>query len=164
MTIDHNKPINKWDLRFLEIAKCVSRWSKDPGHKVGCVVVKDRRILSTGYNGFARGISDTEADYQNREVKLRKTIHAEMNAIFNATCGGISLNGSTFYVYGLPVCGGCAPGIIQAGAKRIVVPMQECDPRWHQSCRNAICDFEEADVEYEILSVNDVEIGKWWTQ
>ena len=62
----------KWDLRFIELAKHISLWSKDPSTKVGCVVVgEDREIRSTGFNGFPRGIDDDEERLNDRE----KSIH-----------------------------------------------------------------------------------------
>ena len=60
----------KWDIRFLELAKHISGWSKDPSTKVGCVVVGgDREIRSTGFNGFPRGINDDEDRLTDRDKK-----------------------------------------------------------------------------------------------
>ena len=60
----------KWDMRFIELAKHISLWSKDPSTKVGCVVVgEDREIRSTGFNGFPRGIDDDEDRLMDREKK-----------------------------------------------------------------------------------------------
>jgi len=95
---------NKWDQRFISLAREISTWSKDPSTKIGAVIVNDdRRILATGYNGFPKGIEDTAERYENKEVKYETVIHAEMNAIYNATYNGISLRDSTIYVWGLPV-------------------------------------------------------------
>ena len=59
---------SKWDVRFLELANHISSWSKDPSTKVGCVVVgADREIRSTGFNGFPRGIEDSEDRLADRE-------------------------------------------------------------------------------------------------
>ena len=61
----------KWDARFLDLAKHISDWSKDPSTKVGCVVVgEDREVRSTGFNGFPRGIEDTAARLNDRSQKL----------------------------------------------------------------------------------------------
>ena len=89
-----------WDYRFLELARVVSTWSKDPGLKVGAVIVNRRRkIVSVGYNGFPRKIQD---NYNiSRESKLDLTIHAEMNAILNATQ---SIEDCTIYVHPIPPC------------------------------------------------------------
>ena len=140
---------NKWDKRFLEMAKLVSTWSKDPKTQVGCVVVRDRRILATGYNGFAKGLDDSEALYLDRDHKMRKIIHAEQNAIYNATSAGVSLNGSTFYVWGLHICEQCAQALINVGAARIVIHEQELPDRWKDSCLNAAFDFQRVGIIYD---------------
>ena len=113
---------SKWDIRFMRLAKEVSTWSKDPSSKIGAVIVNDRRrILATGYNGFPEGIEDTEERLNNREEKYPRIIHAEMNALLNALKNGVSVEGATLYVYGLPVCPDCTKSVIQSGIKRIVM-------------------------------------------
>jgi dCMP deaminase len=113
----------KWDRRFLRMAEEYASWSKDPSTKIGCVVVDPakRRVLSGGYNGFPRGIKDTKERLENREVKYKYVVHAEMNAIYNATLNGVSLEGATLYCVGLPTCSACALGVIQVGIKRVVI-------------------------------------------
>ena len=113
--------MHKWDIRFLELARHISSWSKDPSRKIGAVAIKDRQVLATGYNGFPAGVIDDEERYNDREVKYELVVHAEMNCIFNAGKNGMSLKGSTMYVYGLPVCHECAKGIIQTGVERVVI-------------------------------------------
>lgn len=113
---------SKWDTRFMRLAREVSTWSKDPSSKIGAVIVNDRRrILATGYNGFPEGIDDNEERLNNREEKYPRIIHAEMNALLNALKNGVSVEGATLYVYGLPVCPDCTKSIIQAGIRRIVM-------------------------------------------
>ena len=109
------QPEWKWDIRFISIAREYSTWSKDPSTQVGAVAVdpKTRRVLSGGYNGFPRGIEDTDKRLNDRDLKHSLVVHAEMNLIYNATRSGISLEGSHLYVWGLPVCSECAKGIIQ---------------------------------------------------
>lgn len=113
----------EWDIRFLNIAKEVSTWSKDPTTKVGAILVNPETqvILSTGCNGFPRKFPDDIEMLNNRELKRRITIHAEINAILNAAKLGTKIDNATLYVYGLPVCDHCAPNVIQAGIKRIVM-------------------------------------------
>ena len=83
---------DKWDKRFLELAKHISLWSKDPSTKVGCVVVgEDREIRSTGFNGFPRGIEDDHGRLSDRAQKYPLICHAEENAIMHAAGGGVSL-------------------------------------------------------------------------
>jgi dCMP deaminase len=121
----------KWDIRFLELAKHISGWSKDPSTKVGCVVVgEDREIRSTGFNGFPRGIKDDEERLTDRSQKYPLICHAEENAIMHAARIGISLKGSTAFVT-WPPCSRCARSLIQAGIKEIVYPeTKEIPERW----------------------------------
>ena len=112
----------KWDLRFIGLAQHISKWSKDPSTKVGCVVVgEDREIRSTGFNGFPRGINDDEDRLRDREKKYPLICHAEENAIMHAARIGVSLKDSTAYVT-WPPCSRCARSLIQAGIKEIVYP------------------------------------------
>ena len=113
---------SKWDTRFMKLAREISTWSKDPSSKIGAVIVNDdRRILATGYNGFPKGIGDTEERLNDREQKYPRIVHAEMNALMNALYNGVSVKNATIYVYGLPVCPECTKSIISAGIKRIVI-------------------------------------------
>lgn len=109
-----------YDVRFMRLAREVSTWSKDPKKQIGCVAVRDRQILSQGYNGFPRGIKDDWRLYI-KETKLPMVAHAELNMVVNAVNNGISLKGSTVYVFGLPVCSNCAIPLIQAGVHSIVM-------------------------------------------
>ena len=112
----------KWDNRFMELAKTISGWSKDPSSKIGAVAVNDeRRILATGYNGFPKGIEDSQERLNDREQKYPLIVHAETNALMNALYAGVSLKNATMYVHGLPVCPDCTKLIIQAGIRRIVI-------------------------------------------
>jgi dCMP deaminase len=107
-----------WDLRFAQMAKLVSLWSKDPSTKVGSVIVRpDKTIASVGFNGFPRGVPDNPEDYADRAKKLAITKHAEENAILFSR---ELLDGYTIYIYPLPPCTHCAGDIIQRGIKRVV--------------------------------------------
>jgi dCMP deaminase len=107
-----------WDEYFHAVAQAVALKSRDRGRKVGAVVVGEgHRILSTGFNGFARKIRETDAR-QDDDEKLFWTTHAETNAIFNAARGGVSLVGATLFVTLFP-CYGCAQAIVQAGITRV---------------------------------------------
>ena len=109
-----------WDEYFLNIAKAVSIKSKDPKCPVGAVIVsEDNIILSTGFNGLARGVHDDDQTLLDADEKLRVICHAENNAIVNAArVGGRPLQGATIYVTKFP-CLACCNGVIQAGIKRI---------------------------------------------
>lgn len=142
-----------WDSRFLEMAQVVSTWSKDPKKKIGCVVINEnRQILSTGYNGFPRGIADIPERYNDKETKHKYVVHAEMNAIYNASCNGVSLKNSVFYVYGLPVCSECAKGIIQAGVQKVIICADtDISEKWKESWNITKSLFNEAGIECEFI-------------
>jgi dCMP deaminase len=143
--------LSKWDERYIDIAKRIAAWSKDPSRKIGAVAVGDKgQILSQGYNGFPRGILDSSERYNNRERKYQLVVHAEMNVIFNATFNGVSLDGASLYVYGLPVCSECAKGIIQVGVKRIVILTDDVVPDiWTNSFKITSEMLSEAGVEWQ---------------
>lgn len=125
--------ITKWDRRFMDVALLISTWSKDPGTKVGAVLVYNRNILSTGYNGFPCGISDNLERYADREVKLAYTVHAEVNALLNAAKNGAKVSGATLYATFHP-CVNCAASIIQGGVSRVVCPdISSAPERWRDS-------------------------------
>ena len=122
--------LNHWDKRFIKVANMVATWSKDPGTKVGAVLVSERRIIATGYNGFPQGIEDLDARYNNRETKLALTVHAEVNAILNAAKNGAKTENTTLYVT-FPPCVSCTTAVIQAGVTRVVRPHLSTAPeRW----------------------------------
>ena len=140
---------NDWDTRFLDLAEHISEWSKDPSKKIGAVAVgAQRQILAQGYNGFPRGIDDTTDRYDNREEKYKLVVHAEMNVIYNASYNGVSLNGSTLYVHGLPVCSDCAKGIIQVGVKNVIMRKAKTPDVWLESWKRTETMFKESGVYY----------------
>jgi dCMP deaminase len=143
--------LDKWDNRYLALAKEVATWSKDPSTQVGAVSVGAKKeVLSQGFNGFPRGIKDTQERYNHRETKYRLVVHAEMNAIYNATYSGTSLDGATLYIYGLPICSECAKGIIQVGIKKVVIEKCKELDNWNESLRLSREMFSEAGVELVI--------------
>jgi dCMP deaminase len=149
MTNVITKRLSKWDGRYIELAKQISTWSKDPSRKIGAVAVGSKgQILSQGYNGFPRGILDLPERYENREVKYKHVVHAEMNVIYNATFSGVSLDGASLFVYGLPVCNECAKGIIQVGIQRVVIYTDEIVPAiWTDAFDLSYEMFKEAGVK-----------------
>jgi dCMP deaminase len=141
--------ISNWDNRFLEHAKNIASWSKDPSTKIGAVAVKNRNVISAGYNGFPRGIEDSEVRLNVRQLKYRYVVHAEMNVIYNASFNGVSLQGSSLYVYGLPVCSTCAKGIIQVGITEVFIRTEKQIPEvWVQEWESTKEMFLEAGVEF----------------
>lgn len=149
MTNSTLKRLSKWDQRYVDLAKQVSTWSKDPSRKIGAVAVGSKgQILAQGYNGFPRGILDSTERYDNREVKYKYVVHAEMNVIYNASFSGVSLDGSSLFVYGLPVCNECAKGIIQVGISRVLIFTDEIvPPIWTESFELTCEMFKEANVK-----------------
>jgi dCMP deaminase len=145
-----------WGDKYIHLAKEISTWSKDPSTQVGAIVVGcDGQILSQGFNGFPRGIKDSEERLNNRERKYELIVHAEMNAIYNASLNGVSLKDSTLYVYGLPICNECAKGIIQVGIKKVIAMRpKKYNIAWEESINNARNLFIEAEVMY-LIDIED---------
>lgn len=139
-----------WDARFLDLAKLVASWSKDPSTQCGAVIVRpDRTVASVGFNGFAKGCDDDPALYANRELKYERVVHAEVNAILLAR---ELLEGYTIYTYPPgygPSCARCSSHIIQAGIKRVVHlrDTSEFAMRWKDSAEIGLKMYEEAGVE-----------------
>ena len=138
------RSMSKWDRRFLELAKQISTWSKDPSTQVGCVVVgPDREIRSTGFNGLPRGIDDTDERLNNREIKYPMICHAEENAIMHAARTGISLKNCIAYVT-WPPCTRCARSY-SAGVSEIVYPKEvEIPDRWEADFDMSLNMFKES--------------------
>jgi len=109
-----------WDHYFMEIARQVAQRSTCPRARVGAIIVRDRRILTTGYNGAPKGLphcSETECIIVDGHCV--RAVHAEQNAIIQAAYHGVSVAGGTIYVTHQP-CQTCAKMIINAGLKRVV--------------------------------------------
>ncbi len=144
---------HSWKVKYLDLARHFSTWSKDPSSKIGAVVIgTNGQILSTGYNGFPRGIGDTEDRLNDRDKKYPLIVHAEMNCIYNAADLGVSLRGGSLFVYGLPVCDHCSLGIIQSGIREVYmrVPIGKDINRWVDSFNTTADNFEEAGVSWEV--------------
>jgi dCMP deaminase len=135
-----------WDHRFLAEAEHIAAWSKDPSTKVGALVVRDRQILSTGYNGFPRGIADLPGRLQDREERLLRIVHAEANAIAQAARNGSSVRNATIYVWPFHPCSNCSSLLIQAGIVRVVAPRLPIPDRWKRSFELSQDMFSEAGV------------------
>lgn len=141
----------RWDKRFLDLAKLVSSWSKDPSSKVGAVVVDDKnRIVSVGFNGFPMGVEDTEERLNKRELKYELIVHAEANAIL---CSPKSVSGCRIYVYPYLPCSRCAGAIIQSGIKEVVVEDLLIPERWLENFNLAKTILGEAGVTVRQIPV-----------
>lgn len=136
-----NWKVSRWDARFIELARFVSEWSKDPNSKVGAVITSNVGAIALGYNGFPAGIEDDER-LDNKELKLDMVVHAEQNALIIA---GSQARGASLYIWGKPICSRCAVLIIQAGIERIITidPEDNKDSDWYESGNLAVKMFKE---------------------
>ena len=136
------------DEYFMEIAKVVAKRSTCLRQKVGAVIVKDKRILATGYNGAPSGLPHCDEVGCMRQKlgvpsgerqELCRGVHAEQNAIIQAAKFGISVDGATLYSTHCP-CIVCAKIIINAGIKRVVYGRDYAD-------KNGLELLKEAGIE-----------------
>jgi len=144
-----------WDEYFIKIMEMVgSRGSCDRGRS-GCVITRDRRIISTGYVGSPVGLPHCDEAGHEMHTVLHddgtqtrhciRTAHAEQNAICEAARMGIALEGATLYCKMTP-CYTCAKMIINAGIKRVV-----CAQDYHASARSKEI-FKEGGIDYTLVS------------
>lgn len=137
-----------WNKRFLGLATHVASWSKDPSTKVGAVIADSKnRIVSLGFNGFARGVEDDER-LNDRATKYAMVLHAEENAILFA---GKNLSDCSIFVSGLPPCSHCASLIVQCGIKKVYAWKQEIPERWRDNVELTKKIFKEAGVTLEFI-------------
>ena len=123
--------MDKWDIRFLKMAEQIGTWSScyQENRHVGAVIVKNKRILATGYNGAPQGVKSCNDKGECLRKKLNipsgtrheicYAVHAEQNAICQAAKMGISVDGATIYVTHQP-CTICTKMIINAGIKKVM--------------------------------------------
>ena len=147
--------MNKWDLRFMQLTQLVGGWSSCFRRKVGAVIVKDKRVMTTGYNGAPAGmLSCIERGECLREklhiesgtsAELCYGVHAEQNAIIQAAKYGIDIRGATLYCTHQP-CVICAKMIINAGIVRVVYREgypDEFSMKLFEEAHTAVEKFEE---------------------
>ncbi|MDE6412041.1 MAG: cytidine/deoxycytidylate deaminase family protein [Clostridia bacterium] len=121
--------MEKWDKRFMELTELVGTWASCYRRKVGAIIVKDKRVLTTGYNGAPAGIASCVERGECLREKMNipsgthaetcYAAHAEQNAIIQAAKYGANIDGATLYCTHQP-CVICAKMIINAGIKRVV--------------------------------------------
>lgn len=117
-----------WDEYFMGLAHLSALRSKDPNTQVGaCIVDRDNKVVSIGYNGMPRGCDDHEFPWEREggflDTKYAFVVHAELNAILNSPR---SVSGCTIYVSLFP-CNECAKAIIQSGIRKIVYESDKYD-------------------------------------
>lgn len=149
MSKENSRP--KWDEYFLKLAMLASERSTCPRMHCGCVLVKDRFVLATGYNGSLPHQPHCEdvgcLIVDNHCVR---TNHAEINALVQATVHGISTKGSTAYITNMS-CTTCSKALIAAGIKRVVVFSD-----FHDTLATKF--YDESGVEIKNLEIPDKEI------
>ena len=131
--------MDKWDKRFMQLTYTIAGWSScfRKGRSIGCVIVKDKRIMTTGYNGAPAGIRTCreKGECLRRKLGIESgtraevcyAAHAEQNAILQAAKLGISIDGATLYCTHQP-CSICAKMIVNAGIRRVVYEQGYPDP------------------------------------
>lgn len=109
-------------LSWSGVVRAMATRSRDRSKKVAAIAFgSGETILSTGYNGFPRGVDERPDDRHERPMKYIWTSHAEENMVANAARTGTSLDGSKVLLYGLPPCSTCARLMVQAGVAEILV-------------------------------------------
>lgn len=145
--------MDKWDKRFMDLTKTIAKWSscyKD-NRSIGAIIVKNKRILTTGYNGAPAGIKSCKEKGEclrqkldipsGKQHELCFAIHAEQNAIIQAAKLGVSIEGATLYCTHQP-CVICSKMIVNAGIERVIYEKPYPDDFTSQI-------FEEAGVKLE---------------
>jgi dCMP deaminase len=147
----------RWDRHFLELAVKHANMSKDPNTQCGAVIVDaDRGPKCFGFNGLPRKVEDTFDRLNNRDLKHKLVIHAEINALDFAAKNGIAINGCTLYVVSITngvissvPCIRCAVQLIQAGIKEIVGYDSDYVPHWADPLTIEI--IKEAGLVYRFI-------------
>ena len=123
----------KWDKRFLDLAKLVSTWSKDPSTQTGAALTNHHSVLSVGFNGFPADMPDSPELYENRDEKYSRIIHCEINALLFLR--GTVPPDTTLYTYPFISCDRCVVQMLQAGVKSFVAPKPSKDKleRWGEA-------------------------------
>ncbi len=123
--------MNKWDIRFMDMCETVATWSScyQENRQIGAVIVKDKRIVATGYNGAPQGVKSCRdrGECLRRKLNIPSgtkhelcyAVHAEQNAIIQAAKLGVIIDGATLYCTHQP-CSICAKMIINSGIKKVI--------------------------------------------
>ena len=145
-----NRP--SWDEYFLKLAMLASERATCPRMHVGCVLVKDKFVLATGYNGSLPGQPHCdEVGCLIVDNHCVRTNHAEINALVQATTHGVNIKGATAYITNMS-CTNCAKALIAAGIKRVVVFSD-----YHDTLATKF--YTDSDVEIEKLKIPERNIN-----
>ena len=147
-----NRP--SWDEYFLKLAMLVSERATCPRMHCGCVLVKNKRILSTGYNGSIPGDGHCEDEGCIIEDNhCIRTIHAEMNAILQCSIHGVSTQGAIAYVTNMP-CSNCAKALIGAGIKEVTIFSEYHNTQAEMFFEKANVKIRRLEIPNEIINYN----------
>lgn len=154
-----------WDSYFMTMVYLVASKSKDETTHIGAVIVGvDNEVISTGYNGFVRGVNDYDEKKNQRPEKYFWIEHAEKNAIFNTVRrGSSSLKGCKIYTNAIP-CMGCAKAIVQSGICEVIVDknwLGKKDDWWSEDVERSLELFKESKVKLRYFDEKFVEIYKF---
>ena len=157
--MEQNYTPPSWDELFMRHVYLIASKSKDASTKIGAVLVKNKSVISEGYNGLCRGVNDNISKRNfERPEKYFWFEHGERNSIYNAARIGISTSNSTMFTQGCPCCD-CARGAIQAGVTEIVLHLQWEDEwrhikgdKWIGHDDRSLIMFEEAGVAVRYLN------------
>jgi dCMP deaminase len=148
---EHKRP--SWDEYFMDIAEAVAKRATCDRGRLGCVIARDKQILTTGYVGAPMGLPHCDEVGHQMKTTIHedghqskhclRTSHAELNAISLAARNGVSINGSTYYGLMSP-CYVCAKAMINAGILRVVVKN-----RYHQDKETEEL-FKKAGIKFEV--------------
>lgn len=124
--LPHRRP--SWDDYFIEMAKLAAARATCPRRRVGSVLVRDQRLIATGYNGAIRGAPHCDdVGCLMVDNHCVRTVHAELNALLQCALNGVSSAGATLYCTDFP-CVACAKAMVQAGVRRLVYLSEYPDP------------------------------------
>lgn len=141
-----------WNEYFFRLMYLVSSKSPDPRTKIGAILIRDKSMISSGFNGFPMGVQDLPQRYENRQEKIKFICHAEMNSILIAARFGISTKDSKLITNGIP-CQDCCKAVLQGGINEIIVHKQWpefTNPHWIESVKISKIMLQEAGVPVRI--------------
>jgi dCMP deaminase len=147
--------MDKWKIRFGELAKYIAGWSKDKSTKVAAIIVnpEDKNPISMGFNGFPAKVNEDILERHERPLKYLFTVHGEINAIANAAKNGQKTKNCDMYVNYFPCCN-CAGAIVNAGIKKLICENKPNlnDERWGENWKISLIILTEGGVEIEYIS------------
>ena len=148
--------IQDWDEFFIRIAYLIAQKSKDSSTKIGSVLVRDRSILSAGFNGLPIGCNDNIKERHLKPHKYHFYEHSERNCLYLAARHGTNTSNSTLFTLS-PPCSDCGRGLIQSGVKELVFHKQHFDmfsienPKWRESCDISFVMLQESGIKIKRL-------------